>query len=136
MLTPKQPFRVAPLVPFRIIALRRVAFGSKTAEFAIETPIGVVDCDLFTPQGREPFVTPRSIRDKFTGGWRRTVTLDRTLAARVLDALHTQPPQPKEKHAERQPQRDEPNAALVEGEQRFDDAFADIDGAEAQHDNA
>jgi hypothetical protein len=79
--------REAANAPFTIASIRRVAFGSKTAEFAIIISLGVIDADLFTPEGREPFVQPRSVRDKFTGQWRRTIALDRAFAARVLDAL-------------------------------------------------
>jgi hypothetical protein len=120
--------RVAAPVPFRIVALRHVTFGSKTAEFSVETPLGVIEADLFTPQGREPFVAARSVRDRYCGEWRRTVALDRAFAARILDALRAQPLQPKEKRVAREPHRPEPSAALLKSEQRFDDASADLEG--------
>jgi hypothetical protein len=74
-------------VPFIITNLQRVSYGTKRAEFSIETPIGVIEADLFTPERREPFVQGRSVRDKFTGKWRRTMVLDREFSARVLEAL-------------------------------------------------
>ena len=63
----RREFRATEPVPFRIIAFQRVTFGSKIGEFSIETPIGVVDCDFFIPERREPFVQARSVRDKLTG---------------------------------------------------------------------
>lgn len=125
----RETLRVAGPIPFRIVALRRVAFGSKVAEFALETPIGVVDCDLFTPEGREPFVQARSVRDKFTGQWRRTIALDRAFAARVLDALRARGSEAKEKHAQRKPQGVDPSEVLLESEQRFDDALSGLGAA-------
>lgn len=119
-----ETLRVTASVPFRIVALQRVAYGSKVADFSIETPIGVVEADLFTPQGREPFVQARSVRDKFTGQWRRTIALDCAFAARVLDAVRA-PAQPtKVRRADPSPKAREPSATLLESERRFEDAFA------------
>lgn len=120
--------RAAAPLPFCILTLQRVAFGSKTAEFAIETPIGIVDCDLFTPQGREPFIAARGVRCKYSGVWKRTIALDRAFAARVLDALRAQASTAKEKRAQRKPRSVEPSETLVASERRFDDAFADLEG--------
>ena len=128
--TDEQALRAAEPVPFRIIAFQRVAFGSKVGEFSIQTPIGVVDCDLFTPEGREPFVQARSVRDKFTGQWRRTVALDRGFAARVLAALREPPPTPNHRLARKESQGVELSAALLESERRFDAAFAALDHGE------
>jgi hypothetical protein len=97
----KLALRAAVPVPFRIIAFQSVAFGSKVGEFSIETPVGVVDCDLFSPEGREEFVQARSVRDKFTGQRRRTIALDRAFAARVLDALRAKGSESKEKQGQR-----------------------------------
>lgn len=123
----QQKLRVAASIPFHIIAFQGVAYGSKTAEFSIETPIGVVEADLFAPEGRDPFVQARSVRDKFTGRWRRTVALDRTFAARVLEVLRAQAPSVEANHVERKPQRIEPSETLFESERRFDATFGDID---------
>ncbi len=114
--------REAANVPFTIAAVRRVAFGAKAAEFAIITSLGVIYADLFMPEGRAPFVQARSVRDKFTGQWRRTVALDRTFAARVLDALRERP-SPNVRRTQQERQVVEPSAVLLESEQRFDAAF-------------
>lgn len=113
--------------PFRIVALRRVSYGSKTAEFSLETPIGVVEADLFTPEGREAFVQARSVRCKYSGDWKRTVALDRAFATRVLDALRAQVSTAKEKRDEHKPQSVVPSGTLLESEQRFDAASAALD---------
>ncbi len=117
----------AAVLPFRVITLQRIAYGSKTAEFSIETPIGVIQADLFTPEGREPLVSARSVRDKFTGQWRRTIALDRTFAARVLDALRGPATAADKKSAGQKPQAVEPSEVLLESERRFDAAFEELD---------
>jgi hypothetical protein len=122
--------RAAAPVPFRITALHRVAYGSKIAEFSIETPLGVIEADLFIPEGREPFVQARSVRDKFTGQWRRTVALDRTFAARVLDALRARATATKERRVEQRSQCVEPSKVLLESECRFDNALSELDAAD------
>ena len=73
--------------PFRITNIQLVSYAGKVGEFSIETPLGVINADLFAPVGREPLVTRRSIRDDYTGRWRRTFVFDRAFAARVLDVL-------------------------------------------------
>jgi hypothetical protein len=122
-----ETLRAAAPVPFRITALQRVKYGSKTAEFSVETPVGVFEADLFTPQGREPFVQARSVRDKFSGQWRRTVAFDRNFAARILDALRTEAPKPQESCAEVKLHSAEPSKTLPESERRFDLAFETLD---------
>jgi hypothetical protein len=81
---------VAPEPCFEIVDLRRVEFGSKTAQLAITTAIGTIDVDLFEPPGREAFVQPRSVRAKYDGKWHRTVRFDREFAERVRDAVLAQ----------------------------------------------
>jgi len=124
--------RVEPSVPFRISELHDVAYGSKVAEFRIVTPLGTIDADLFRPSGREPFVQSRSIRDKFTGQWRRTVTLDARFAARVLDALQT----PAQTARNEQPAptaiAPHPSSVLLQSERRFEKAFAELRSGEAR----
>lgn len=95
-----EDLRGAAPYAFRIISFQRVAYGSKVGEFSIETLVGVIECDVFEPPGREPFVQARSVRDKFTGQWRRTVALDRDFAARVLDALRARSAETKRERAE------------------------------------
>lgn len=124
----EQALRAGASVPFNILGIRRVAYGSKVAEFSVETPIGVVEADLFAPENRKPFIQARSVRDKFSGQWRRTIALDHAFAARVLDALRAQASTAKEKRAEREPQSVEPSETLIASERRFDDAFADLEG--------
>ena len=86
-----QTLRPAAREPsFDIVDLRRVAFGSKTAQFAIATAIGAIDADLFEPPEREAFVQPRSIRAKYDGKWHRTARFDREFAERVRDAVLAQ----------------------------------------------
>ncbi len=111
--------------------MRRVSYGSKAAEISIETPLGVVECDLFAPTDRGPFVQARSVRDKFTGQWRRTVALDRSFAARVLAALREPPSTPNQRHARKELQGVEQSAVLLESEQRFDAALAALDDGDA-----
>lgn len=123
------PLRSGEPAPFRVIAFRPVAYGSKVAEFSIETPIGVIEADLFAPEGREAFVQARSVRDKYTGQWRRTIALDRAFAARVLDALQTQAT-PAKARREQEPKSVAPSEALLETEQGLDAAFAEIGATE------
>lgn len=125
--TQRQTLRAADAIAFRIVAFNRVRYGSKTAEFSIETPFGIVEADLFEPQGRDPFVQARSVRDKFTGQWRRTVALDRTFAARVLAALHEPSSTSIHRPARKESQGVEPRVALLESERRFDAAFVALD---------
>jgi hypothetical protein len=124
----QQKLRATALVPFAIIGLHRVAYGSKAAEFSIETPIALIEADLFEPEGREAFIQPRSVRCKYSGEWKRTTRLDRAFAGRVLDALRAQASTAREKRAEREPQSVEPSETLIASERRFDDAFADLEG--------
>lgn len=71
--------------PFQIRDVKVVSYGAKSLEFTIVVPvIGEIEADLFTPDGRAPFVVPRSIRDKHTGGWQRTVRFDNDFALNVL----------------------------------------------------
>ena len=122
--------RAAEPVPFSIVALQRVAYGSKTAEFSIETPIGVIEADLFTPPERAPFVQARSVRDKVTGQWRRTVAFDRDFAARVLEALTAQRLRSKKQHLKDEPGGVVSSAILLEAERRFDAALEEFDSRE------
>lgn len=119
---------LATSVPFKIIDLRRVAFRSKVAEFSIDTPIGRIEVDLFTPVGREAFVQTRSVRDKFTGQWRRTTILNREFAARVLAAVQGVPEPPV---ATRRAETAELSAPLLESEQRFEAELNQLHGANA-----
>ncbi len=122
----KETIRIVAPVPFRIVAFQRVAFGSKVGELSIETPIGIVDGDLFTPEGCEPFVQARSVRDKFTGRWRRTIALDSAFAACVLDALRGQASKAPERRAKRNQHDIEPSEMRLKSECGIGDAFAGI----------
>ncbi len=124
----RDSFRALASFPFRIVTLQRVAYGSKTAEFLVETPLGVFEADLFAPEGREPFVQTRSVRDKYTGQWRRTVTLDRAFAVRVLAALCVEAPNAEAKGGEPRTQSIEPSETLLKSEREFDAAFTEFDG--------
>lgn len=80
--------RVVMPTAFRLANITRVSYGSKSAEFVVEIDgVGTLFVDLFTPDGREPFVAPRSIRSKFSGAWGRTFKLDAALAAAILNAF-------------------------------------------------
>lgn len=73
---------------YRITEFRRVAHGSKVAEFAIEIAgLGEFDLDVFAPPAKPAFVMPRSFRDKFTGAFRRVFRLDADLLAELLEAI-------------------------------------------------
>lgn len=119
--------REAATLPFRIIALQRVAFGSKVAEFSIATPLGTIDVDLFTPSGRQPFVQARSACDKFTGQWCRTVALDRAFADRLLDALRARSSEAKRNRQERAAVPVEPSKAPLSSERCFEAALDEDD---------
>ncbi|HEX3456964.1 MAG TPA: hypothetical protein VHR97_03330 [Candidatus Baltobacteraceae bacterium] len=123
-----ESLRAAGSFPFRIVSMRRVDYGSKQGEFTIETPIGLIEADLFKPEDCEPFAQTRSVRDKYSGQWRRTVTLDRAFAARILAALRGQAPNAEAKRGERKTQGMEPSATLLESERCFDAASAELDG--------
>jgi hypothetical protein len=104
--------------------------GRRSASSRSKRQSGSSIFDLFTPEGREPFVQARSVRDKFTGQWRRTIALDRAFAARILDALRARGSEVKEKHAQRKPQGVKPSEGLLESEPRFDDALSGLGGEE------
>ncbi len=73
---------------FRIKNLRAVSYGSKVYEFAAELDgVGVLNLDIFEPDGRSRFVAPRSIRSKFSGSYERTFRLDAALAVEILAAV-------------------------------------------------
>ena len=126
-----EALRLAPPIPFRITALSRVSYGSKCAELCVETPIGVVELDVFRPEGREAFVQARSVRDKFTGQWRRTIALDRAFAERVLDALRERNAAAKQKPPPQNSRPGEPSEVLLRSERRFDSAFAELENESA-----
>lgn len=125
--TSTETLRGTAPAPFRIVAFRRVAYGSKSAEFSIETPLGTIEADLFTPSGRDPFVQARSVRDKFTGQWRRTVALDRTFAARVLNALG-EPANGRRTKPQARPAA--PSKTLLQSEARFEHALGELGNTE------
>lgn len=71
-------------IPFQVQDVRTVSYGSKCAEFRLLLDGVEIECDLFAPPHSPQFIVPSSVRDKYTGGWRRTARLDDLLAAEVL----------------------------------------------------
>lgn len=70
---------------YRVVCFSRVEYGSKCAEFTVEVAgVGAFELDAFAPSSKPVFVQPRSIRDKYTGGFRRTFTLDADLLYEIL----------------------------------------------------
>ena len=122
-------------LPFRIENLQSVSYGSKTAEFLLRTELGGIECDLFRPEQRAPFVCGRSIRNKFDGQWKRTVSFDKAFAQRVLaevlratgEALEP-PPQPAAKPCIPVNPSEAPscNDWANQQEARFDEAFTSL----------
>lgn len=49
--------------------------------------LGEFDLDVFAPPAKPVFVMPRSIRDKFTGAFRRVFRLDADFLAELLEAI-------------------------------------------------
>ncbi|MGA9019106.1 MAG: hypothetical protein WB438_09270 [Candidatus Cybelea sp.] len=125
-----ETLRADERLPFTILNLQPVRYGAKVLEFEIATEIGVIQLDLFEPPGREPFIQTRSIRSKYDGEWKRTMSLDREFAKRVLSALRAQALSAKEKRAQRAPQGVEPSETLLESERRFNSVFAALDGGD------
>lgn len=77
----------APALPFRILDFRRCAFGSKVAEFRIEIEgLGLINAELFIPQGRRPFACGASIRSKYNGAYQRTIRFEDEFADDVCSA--------------------------------------------------
>jgi hypothetical protein len=81
----------ANVAPFKIFDIERVSYGSKraTARVAI-LGVGVIDVDYFEPAEKPPFVSPRSIRAKFSDKFERCAKFDPPFAAAVLAAVQAQ----------------------------------------------
>ncbi len=80
--------RVVAPPAFRIARFNRVSYGSKAAEIVVEIDgLGTLNVDLFVADGKPPFVMPASVRDRYTGDWKRTFRLDDALAAELLAAV-------------------------------------------------
>jgi hypothetical protein len=78
-------------LPYRIATLKLVSFGSKAVEARVEIDgFGSIEVDVFRPEGRPAFAVPASVRDKFSGAWRRTFRLADDFAAELLRAIEAQ----------------------------------------------
>lgn len=78
-----------PPIPFRLVRVEPCEYGSKRALASISIDdLGELELDYFRPaNGREPFVTARSVRDKYTGTWVRSVKLDPGFADALCAAI-------------------------------------------------
>jgi hypothetical protein len=74
-------------IPFKISGLQRVSYGTKSATFIVAFDGVQVDADLFEPAGRDAFVQPASVRDKFSGQWVRRTRFSRPLAQQITAAV-------------------------------------------------
>jgi hypothetical protein len=74
-------------IPIKVRDLRRVAFGSKRAEFIVELDAVTLEADLFILDNGDRFVAPASVRDRYSGQWRRTAKFDDAFAADVLEVV-------------------------------------------------
>jgi hypothetical protein len=118
--------RLVDAVPFKITAFQRVSYGSKSGEFDVVTSVGVIECDLFEPQGRAAFIQARSVRNKYDGSWKRTVRLAPDFARRVLEALDAQSAEAPKPEPERKG-----NQVLLASEAAFDRALDEFGEAGA-----
>jgi len=77
-------------VPFQLIALERVEYGSKRATGKIEVlGLGSIEFDYFQPPSRAAFVASRSVRSKYGGQFERTVAFEAEFSAAVLEAVQS-----------------------------------------------
>lgn len=74
-------------VPFRVREIRRVDYGSKKAEFVLELDALELEAALFVLDNGDKFVAPASVRDRYSGQWKRTAKFDEVFAADVLEAV-------------------------------------------------
>ncbi len=79
---------VAPL-PFHLLTIERVDFGSKQATGSIEISgfATLIEFDYFEPAGKPSFVAAKSVRSKYGGAYERTVTFAPEFAAALLAAV-------------------------------------------------
>lgn len=71
-------------IAYRIVRKETVTYGSVTLIFSVETPLGVIDCQLAEPEGKPRFVATRCVVDKYGGDRRRTMRLDPRFAEELL----------------------------------------------------
>jgi hypothetical protein len=79
-----------PPVPFLIIGLEQVEYGSKRATATIEiVGLGTIDVDYFRPPGRAAFVAGKSVRSKYGGQFERTAAFEPEFASELLIAIES-----------------------------------------------
>jgi len=66
---------------------RRVEFGSKKGQFVVELDALTIEADFFVLDNGDRFVAPSSVRDRYSGQWRRTAKFDDAFAADVLEVI-------------------------------------------------
>ncbi|MGH7685071.1 MAG: hypothetical protein ACREMT_12055, partial [Vulcanimicrobiaceae bacterium] len=77
-------------IPFRIRKIQRCDFKSKRATLIVDTEAVSISADLFEPEEGESFVAPASIRDSYTGKWRRNARFTDNFAKDILERLRAQ----------------------------------------------
>lgn len=74
-------------IAFRVRDIECVDYGSKRATFIVELDALTIESDLFVLKDGTQFVTPASVRDRYSGVWRRVAKFDDAFAADVLDVV-------------------------------------------------
>ena len=72
---------------FRISSVQQVSYGAKRATFIVRLAGLNVEADLFMPEGRESFVVPASVREKYTGEWKRLARFGPEFSRALLEEV-------------------------------------------------